>query len=106
MENNIKIGDKVRLLHAGRHNSAIKEYNYKVTFEDDEIGSIIEILGIERDQYGHFGYQVMCNKGITYLRRNAFELVHNYKPEVNSLDSLVKLLKQAVIWTVLIGLNM
>lgn len=96
MIDDIKIGDKVKLLHDGMHNSDIKKYDYKVSFKTEEIGCIIEIIDIEEDKQGDFAYKVKCNLGITYLRRSAFELVYDCQPEVQSLDSLINLLKQAV----------
>lgn len=94
MENDIKIGDRVRLLTTHKHNSLAKNYNINVSFCSDEVGSIIEIIDIENDSRGDFAYKVECNSGITYLRRSAFELV--YEPEktssINNLEQLLKLI--------------
>lgn len=86
MEEEIKIGDIVVLLNAFNHNSSAPKYNNNCNFKQEDIGSEIVILDIieldlrkqgmqssNKKDYIDLAYKVECPRGITYLRRNAFE---------------------------------
>lgn len=83
MKNDIKIGDKVELLRLELHNSNAVNFNVNIYFESSELGKIITILDIELDHIGDLAYKVQCNKGITYLRRGAFDLVKRNKYHIS-----------------------
>lgn len=77
MENKIKVGDTVTLISIYNHNSKALNWNDSIYFSADEKGKIITILDIEKDTEGELAYKVECNKGITYLRKKAFEFVES-----------------------------
>jgi len=99
IDDEIKINDCVKLLYLGYHNADVYDFEYSHTFDKNEIGNIITILDIIRDVKGMLAYKVQSKKGITYLRRNAFELVEsspfcNFSEELENLDYLIPLLKK------------
>lgn len=93
IKSDVKIGDVVKLLTAGAHNFDIPEVNINIYFESSEIGNLLKIDGIIEDPYGEFGYEVQCNLGTTYLRRNAFEIVKCAPQPKEDLSYLIPLLE-------------
>lgn len=84
-DNIIKIGDTVELLCTNRHNSNCKNYNNGISFDNHEIGNIIEILDIVTDSFGKICNKVKCDKGITFLKRIAFKPIE--KLEIIDISS-------------------
>jgi hypothetical protein len=93
MDEEVKIGDIVILKNTNNHFSDAPGYNSYITFSAIDIESellihdIIEVtsnynyrLRLMGDLDIKLAYKVFCNKGFTYLRRNAFEL--KLKPEI------------------------
>lgn len=102
MEEEIKIGDIVVLLNTNNHNSSAPEYKNSYTFSQEDIGSEIVILDIieldlrkqsmqssNKKDYIDLAYKVECPRGITYLRRKAFEFKYRpYKEEKEDYNYL------------------
>lgn len=81
MDEEINIGDIVILKNTHNHFSDAPGYNYNITFSAIDIGSellIHDIIKVKESLSKEvvledLAYKVECPKGITYLRRNAFE---------------------------------
>lgn len=76
MKKDIQIGSLVKYIRTGWHHSEIKDYNYQITCHEDELGKSFIVL----DKINHHSgtaYKIMCNKGITYLRDRAIELINS-----------------------------
>jgi hypothetical protein len=93
MEEEIKIGDIVKLISTSHHHSGIKEYNPNIFFNNDEIGNEIEILDII-DILVEKVYMVKCNLGITYLRRKGFEIIPKKNEQKEDVSYLIELFKK------------
>jgi len=89
MDEEINIGDIVILKNTNNHFSDAPGYNSYITFSAIDIESellihdIIEVKTSNSPSWASVGvgdldielaYKVFCNKGFTYLRRNAFKL--------------------------------
>ncbi len=92
IHNDIKVGDTVILKNAHSHNSDAYSYNLGISFSENEVGKILTILDISKDVRNDYAYQVMCNKGITYLRRGGFEPI--IEQQSGDLSYLIDFLKQ------------
>jgi len=92
IESDVKIGDFIQYVQGGRHNSDVVP-RYSSTFQQHEIGNYTYILDIVEDTKGKLGYKVQCERGITYIRREAFKLVLNAPQPKEDLSYLIPLLK-------------
>lgn len=71
------VGDKIILLNTHQHNSQVREYSPSIVCNIEEIGKIFTISSIKIGSDDELGYKITCEKGITYLRRDAFELIED-----------------------------
>lgn len=97
IESDVKIGDLVKLVNRTMHNSKVSGYVPSIVFSSDEIGSIFHIMDFAKDDKGILAYKVKCKKGITYLRRTAFELISTAPQPKEDLSYLIDLFKQQQI---------
>ncbi len=78
-----KIGDIVKLISVIQHHSESMWYG-KAYFHKHELNSILEILDIDKRNGG--SYKVMTPRGITGIRRGAFEKVRSHEIPSNTSD--------------------